>query len=65
MTETIIDQRPNPCRGCPDKVPGCHDHCRKPERLKWLEESKKITENRKRYQSPVWATREGYVRGRK
>ena len=36
-----------------------------PERLKWLEESRKITENRKKYRPPVWASPEGYVRGRK
>lgn len=65
MTETIFNQRPNPCYKCPDKVAGCHGYCKKPERLKWLAESKKIAENRRNYREPVWARRESYVRKRK
>lgn len=33
-----------PCYGCPDRYPGCSDHCRKPDFLAWKEKRKKIAE---------------------
>lgn len=54
MTETIINQRFNPCKGCPDRYPGCSDHCRKPQKLAWEAEQVRIRENRKKYTCPIW-----------
>ena len=38
--------RDNPCHGCPDRYPGCSDHCRKDAFLKWKEEQATIRANR-------------------
>ena len=65
MTETLNSQRPNPCHNCPDRYIACGDHCRKPERLAWLEERRKIRENRKNYRAPAWISQESYVRRHK
>ena len=54
MTETIINQRFNPCKGCPDRYPGCSDRCRKPQKLAWEAEQVRIRENRKKYPCPIW-----------
>lgn len=42
----IRSGRNNPCRGCPDRYPGCSDHCTKPEKLAWNEEQETIRRNR-------------------
>lgn len=52
--DTIRSRRPNPCKGCPDRYPACSARCRKPEKLAWEEEQKKIREARKRYECPIW-----------
>lgn len=65
MTEAIHNHRPNPCKGCPDRYPGCSDHCKKPERQAWKAEQEKIRENRRNYQSPAWASVEPFARRRK
>lgn len=36
-----------PCYGCPDRYPGCSDHCRKPDFLAVKEKRKKIAEAKK------------------
>lgn len=46
MAEPLWGQRPNPCKGCTDRHEACWGHCRKPERLKWLEEQETIRTNR-------------------
>lgn len=38
--------RDNPCHGCPDRYPGCSDHCTKDAFLKWKEEQETIRRNR-------------------
>lgn len=43
-----------PGMGCEDKIPGCSDHCKKPEYLKFREELETIRNNRRRYICPVW-----------
>ena len=58
MTETIRNQRPTPCKGCPDRNTACSDHCKKPEYLAWKEEQDKIRKAKKAYYQPVWATAE-------
>ena len=58
MTETIRSKRPGPCKGCPDRVTACSDHCRKPEYLAWKEEQARIRAARKVYDSRVWAHEE-------
>lgn len=58
MTETICNQRPTPCKGCPDRYPACSDHCRKPEYLAWREEMDRIRKARQDYRSPAWANPE-------
>lgn len=35
-----------PCGGCPDKTPGCQDHCEKPEYLAWKKEQARIKKAR-------------------
>ena len=54
MTETLSSSRYNPCKGCPDRVPACSDHCKKPEFLAWKEEQEKIRQNRNAYNTPIW-----------
>lgn len=58
MTETIRSKRPGPCKGCPDRVTACSDHCRKPEYLAWKEEQAKIRKARQSYHQPSWSTNE-------
>lgn len=58
MTDTIRSQRIGPCKGCPDKVPACADHCRKPEYLAWREEQARIRKAMKDYRPPVWGKAE-------
>lgn len=65
MTETIVNHRPNPCKGCPDRYPACSDHCRKPSFLTWKAEQQKIREARRAYYSPVWQHEEGTSSRRK
>ncbi|MBO5953463.1 MAG: hypothetical protein J6Q53_05025 [Oscillospiraceae bacterium] len=48
------NERYNPCKGCPDRYLACSDHCKKPERLAWLEEQEIIRQNRKKYSCPIW-----------
>lgn len=55
MTETIRNQRPTPCKGCPDRYTACSDHCKKPEYLAWREEQEKIRKAKKAYYQPAWA----------
>lgn len=43
-----------PCMGCVDKVPGCSDHCKKLEYLKFREKLETINNNRRKYICPVW-----------
>ena len=62
MTQTIWNQRYNPCKGCKDRYRACQDTCKKPERLAWLEEQKKINENRRNYRAPAWVRPESRVR---
>ena len=31
-----------PCMGCPDRYPGCSDHCRKEAFLIWKEKQEKL-----------------------
>lgn len=38
--------RSAPCKGCPDRYPGCSDHCRKEAFLKWKEAQATIRANR-------------------
>lgn len=54
MTGTVRSNRPNPCKDCPDRYPGCSDHCQKPEHEAWKAEQKMIRENKKNYQCPIW-----------
>lgn len=54
MTETLSSARYNPCKGCPDRYPGCSGKCKKPEFLEWKQEQEKIRQNRKRYNTPIW-----------
>lgn len=54
MTETIFSKRPNPCKDCSDRYPGCSDHCKKPEHKAWEAEQQLIRENKKSYRSPIW-----------
>lgn len=42
----------NPCRGCTDRYPGCHDRC--PDRKVWVEEHERIRRAEREY-------REGWV----
>lgn len=65
MTETICNNRPNPCKGCPDRYPGCEDHCEKPAHKAWKAEQEIIKENRKRYRSPAWIKPEAFMGGKK
>ena len=58
MTETIRNDRYNPCKGCPDRYPACSGHCEKPEYLAHKEEQEKIRAARRAYYSPVWANEE-------
>lgn len=58
MTETIRSKRPGPCMGCPDRYPGCSDHCQKPEYLAYREELARIRKAKKEYQNPAWTTSE-------
>lgn len=58
MIDTIRSQRIGPCKGCPDKVPACADHCRKPVYLAWREEQARIKAAQKAYQSPAWIANE-------
>lgn len=37
-----------PCKGCPDRVPACSDHCRKEDFLAWRQEQARIREARDR-----------------
>lgn len=62
MTETIFSKRPNPCKDCSDRYPGCSDRCKKPEHEAWKAEQQLIRENRKKHTSPVWASEESRVR---
>lgn len=54
MTETIRNQRYNPCKGCPDRYPACSGHCQKPAFLEWKAEQEKIRQARKAYMPPKW-----------
>lgn len=65
MNKARYNGRPNPCRGCPDRYPGCSDHCTKSEHLDWKAEQEKIRENRKNYQAPAWVRRESLNRRRR
>lgn len=68
MTETIRSKRPGPCKGCPDRYPGCSDHCQKPEHLAWREELARIKKAKDNYRQPAWARAEmdpGRYRDRK
>lgn len=58
MTETLRSNRPNPCKGCPDRYTACADHCRKPEYLAHKEEQERIRKARRAYYNPVWAHEE-------
>lgn len=49
MGNPLYSERPNPCHGCPDRVPACSDHCRKPDFLKWKAEQETIRQNRRKY----------------
>lgn len=60
MTETINNNRSNPCRGCPDRYQACSDHCQKPEFLAWKAEQEKIRKNRAAYNQHVWRREESY-----
>lgn len=62
MSGTVSNNRPNPCKGCNDRYPGCQDHCRKPEHQAWMAEQEKIRENRRNYKGSVWSRKESYVR---
>ena len=54
MTETLGNKRKAPCQGCPDRYPGCSDHCQKESFLKWKAEQETIRKNREAYRSPAW-----------
>ena len=54
MTGTMPSNRPNPCKGCPDRYPACSARCEKPEYKAWQEEQAKIRKHRKQYISPIW-----------
>ena len=54
MTETLSSRRPNPCKDCPLRYPGCADHCKQPGKLAWEEEQETIRRNRKKYECPIW-----------
>lgn len=51
---------PNPCKGCTERYPACHDHCEK--RAKWLEQhlgqKKHLQDNKNRWSVPMTAARE-------
>ena len=59
MTFDIRDSRGgNPCHGCPDRYPGCADHCTKPEYLKYRAEQARIKAARDAYRPPAWVSPE-------
>ena len=58
MTEIFQNNRPSPCKGCPDRYPACSGHCTKPAFLAWQEEQRRIRVARKAYSNPVWAQEE-------
>ena len=58
------NKRPNPCKGCTDRVPGCQDHCRKPDHLAWKAEQEKIKEARHNYRPPIYVKRESILHKR-
>ena len=58
MIETLRNERPSPCKGCPDRYPACSDHCQKPEYLAHKAEQEKIRKARRAYFSPVWSHEE-------
>jgi len=60
MTETVMNKRNNPCRGCPDRYPACSDHCQKPEFLAWKAEQEKIRKNRAAYRQGAWLREEPF-----
>lgn len=41
----------NPCHGCPDRYPGCSDHCQKPEFQARQADRETIRRNRAAYNS--------------
>lgn len=55
----------NPCKGCPDRYTACADHCEKPERLAWVEEQKKIRENRRAHYALADYTRKQVQKNRR
>ena len=46
MIMTTRNGRLCPCKGCPDRYPGCSDHCRKDAYLRWKQEQDLIRANR-------------------
>lgn len=46
---------PSPCKGCPDRYPGCSDHCKKPEYLEWRAKKELVDKNRRAYEKELWA----------
>ena len=61
---SIMGSRIKPCKGCPDRYPGCADHCEKEAFLEWKAEQEKIRENRRKYVSPAWMRQEPFDRRR-
>ena len=53
MSDTARNQQDKPCKGCPDRYPGCSDHCRKPEYLADKAKKAKIREAKRR-ESEIW-----------
>lgn len=65
MTETLTNNRHNPCKGCQDRYTACSDHCQKPEFLAWKAEQAKIRAAKRAYREPVWINDSPYDKRRK
>ena len=53
MTETLGSKRKAPCQGCPDRYPGCSDHCKKPDFLNFKTKQAQIREAQQR-EKAIW-----------
>lgn len=65
MGDPFWGQRPNPCKGCPDRYTACSDHCRKEAFLKWKAEQDTIRENRRKFNETTGYTVDAIRKSRK
>lgn len=47
------DRKEKPCLNCPDRTPGCSDHCKKPDFLNFRAKQAKIREAQQR-EKAIW-----------